>query len=160
MSLDGYVAPVFLTDRAKELNDTFYLLLNNLVKNYPEYKLHPTVLSSEDRTKTNVVVYQTYMTAMTKLQNDYFLYKNEILRNSEEKLKEVNLIDDKINSLDKENSDLTKQLAEMSNSSYSAEGMLDDTQITRNQILYGNVILFIIMATGGYMYYKNVINKQ
>ena len=48
----------------------------------------------------------------------------------------------------------------MANSSQSAEGMLDDTQITRNQIFYGNIILFIIMVSGGYFYYKKVIKAE
>ena len=77
-----------------------------------------------------------------------------------ELLNKMNSIDDQINVLDKENKKLSRKIDEMANSSYSAEGMLDDSQITRNQIFYGNIILFIIMMSGGYMYYKKVIKAQ
>jgi hypothetical protein len=159
MSLDNYVAPVFLTDQAKNLNDKFYLLLTNLVNSYSEAKLNPTVISTSDKTKTNLQVYNDTMSQMMKLQNDYFLYKNSIAKNSHDLITYVNSVDDKINVLDAENKLLTTQLGEMANSSYSAEGLLDDSQITRNQMFYGNIVLFVIMATGGYMYYQKVINN-
>ena len=159
MSLDDYVAPVFLTDQAKDLNDRFYLYLNQLVNLYPESKLNPRVVPINS-TKTNLQLYNTVMSQMMALQNDYFLYKNLIMQTSHNLLKNVNNIDNQINELDRENKILTSQLNEMANSSQSAEGMLDDTQITRNQIFYGNIILFIIMVSGGYFYYKKVIKAE
>ena len=159
MALDNYVAPVFLTDQAKNLNDKFYLLLTNLVDSYPESKLHPTATSSKDKSKTNLQIYNDNMTKMLKLQNDYFLYKNSIVKSSQDLMKYINSVDDQINVLDSENKALNIQIAEMANSSHSAEGMLDDSQITRNQIFYGNVILFLIMAGGGYTYYKKVLKQ-
>jgi hypothetical protein len=159
MSLDDYVAPVFLTDQAKDLNDRFYLYLNQLVNLYPESKLNPSVVPINS-TKTNLQLYNTVMSQMMALQNDYFLYKNLIMQTSHNLLKNVNNIDNQINELDRENKILTSQLNEMANSSQSAEGMLDDTQITRNQIFYGNIILFIIMVSGGYFYYKKVIKAE
>ena len=74
-------------------------------------------------------------------------------------MKYINSVDDEINILDKENKELTKKLEAMANSSHSAQGMLDDTQITRNQLFYGNIILFLIMAAGGYTYYKKVYKQ-
>ena len=159
MSLDDYVAPVFLTDQAKNLNDQFYLILNNLVDTYPAAKLHAAETSAFDNTMTNKLVYDAIMSKMMKLQSDYFTYKNSIEKNSEDLMIYVNSVDDEINILDGENKELYKKLDEMANSSHSAEGMLDDSQLTRNQMFYGNIILFAIMATGGYMYYKRVINK-
>jgi hypothetical protein len=159
MSLDDYVAPVFLTDQAKDLNDRFYLYLNQLVNLYPESKLNPSVVPINS-TKTNLQLYNNAMSQMMALQNDYFLYKNLIMQTSHNLLKNVNNIDNQINELDRENKILTSQLNEMANSSQSAEGMLDDTQITRNQIFYGNIILFIIMVSGGYFYYKKVIKAE
>ena len=159
MSLDDYVAPVFLTDQAKNLNDRFYLILNNLVASYPEGKLNPTKTSAVDSKKTNLKIYNDNMSQMMKLQNDYFMYKNTIVKSSEELMKYINSVDDEINILDKENKELTKKLEAMANSSHSAQGMLDDTQITRNQLFYGNIILFLIMAAGGYTYYKKVYKQ-
>ena len=159
MSLDDYVAPVFLTDQAKDLNDRFYLYLNQLVNLYPASKLKPTDVP-RDSTKTNLQLYNAAMSQMIALQNDYFLYKNLIMQTSNNLLKNVNNIDNQINELDAENKMITSKLNEMANSSQSAEGMLDDTQITRNQIFYGNIILFIIMVSGGYFYYKKVIKAE
>ena len=69
----------------------------------------------------------------------------------------MNEIDDKINKLDDENKILKNQSASLKGSSYSAEGMLDDSKITRNQILIGNIFLFIIVAGGGFVYYKKFV---
>ena len=159
MPLDDYVAPVFLTDQAKNLNDEFYLLLNNLVESYPASKLKPNVTSVSDNTKTNLQIYNANMARMMKLQNDYFIYKNSIVKSSEDLMKYINSVDDQINTLDNENKMMRNKLEEMANSSHSAEGMLDDTQITRNQLFYGNIILFSIMAAGGYTYYKKVFTQ-
>jgi hypothetical protein len=159
MALDDYVAPVFLTDQAKNLNDSFYLTLDELVKSYPEAKLHPSENSVKDATKTNLQYYNAIMLDMMNLQNKYFMYKNSIAVNSQGLIAQINDIDDKINVLDADNLELKRKINEMANSSQSAEGMLDDRQITRNQVLMGNIILFIIMATGGFFYYKKVIKK-
>jgi hypothetical protein len=160
MSLDDYTDPVFLTDQAKDLNDRFYLLLNNLVASYPDAKLNPSVTSAIDNKQTNQQVYNSNMGEMIKLQNDYFMYKNTIVKSSQDLMTFVNSVDDQINVLDAENMNLKKQLDEMANSTNSAEGMLDDSQLTRNQIFYGNIILLIIMVGGGYMYYKKVISSS
>ena len=74
-------------------------------------------------------------------------------------MKYINSVDDEINVLDNENKSLSIKLEAMANSSHSAEGMLDDSQITRNQLFYGNIILFLIMAAGGYTYYKKVYKQ-
>jgi hypothetical protein len=157
MSLDDYVAPVFLTDTAKILNDKFYLILNNLISTYPANKLIGSETSKIDSTKTNAQVYQDNMMQMMNLQNQYFIYKNSIAKNSQDMLVFMNSVDDQINVLDAKNKKLSDKLAAMSGSTYSAEGMLDDSQMTRNQVFYGNIVLFGIMATGGYMYYKKVM---
>lgn len=159
MALDKYVAPVFLTDQAKNLNDRFYLLLNNLVYSYPDSKLNPDVMSKEYPTQTNSNLHKSNMAQMMALQNEYFMYKNSILKSSQELMAKVNSVDDQINVLDAENKRLSIELDELASSSHSSEGMLDDSQLTRNQMVYGNIVLFIIMAAGGFMYYKKVVNK-
>jgi len=85
------------------------------------------------------------------------LYKDELIRNNQTIIKNMNTIDEQINKLDDENKNLKTQLASLKGSSYSAEGMLDDSKITRNQILVGNIFLCIIVAGGGFMYYKNFV---
>ena len=160
-SLDQYVAPVFYTDQAKSLNDRFFLILNQLVDTYPESKLNPTVMAAfPNQTKTNLQLYTDNMTKMMNLQNEYFIFKNSIVKSSEQIMARVNDVDAQINVLDVENKTLLSKLDEMANSGYSAEGLLDDSQITRNQMFYGNIVLFVIMASGGYMYYKKVFPSE
>ena len=153
---DDYIPPVFLSDQARDLNDRFYLILNNLVASFPFSKIKPDGKTIYDNSITNKVDYDNNMAKMLQLQNDYFLYKNSVVSNSQAVLKEMHEIDNQINVIDQQNAILRTQVNELSNSGRSAEGMLDDSQITRNQMFYGNVILFIIMASGGYLYYKKV----
>jgi hypothetical protein len=157
---DDYVPPVFLTDEARDLNDRFYLILNNLVAAFPYAKTDPTGLTMNNVKITNEQDYQNSMNDMLKLQSDYFSYKNNVVYASEYLLKEVNVVDAQINILDVENTALKSQLYEMANSSRSAQGMLDDTQLTRNQLFYGNVALSLVMMAGGYLYYKKVYKAK
>ena len=158
-SLDDYVAPVFLTDTAKNLNDRFYLLLNNLVDSHPYSKVDSSGISLKDPSQTNAQFYNSTMAQMMQLQNDYFIYKNSIAKNSQDMLAFMNSVDDKINVIDAENKSLTKQINDMASSTHSAEGLLDDSQMTRNQVMVGNMLLLVIIGTGGLMYYKKVIQK-
>lgn len=153
---DNYVPYVFLTDEARDLNDSFYLILNKLVDTYTPAKQHPSTITNYDPTITNLQDYDNNMAAMMDLQSDYFLYKNSIVRASEALLLQVNTVDDQINVLDSTNQTLQSKLSDLASSGLSAEGMLDDSQLTRNQLFYGNVILFLFMVTSGYIYYKKV----
>ena len=153
---DDYIPPVFLSDQARELNDRFYLLLNNLVAAFPYAKIKPNDPTTYDANITNQADFDNNMALMLQLQNDYFLYKNSVVSNSQAVLKEMHAIDNQVNILDQQNAILRTQVNELSNSGRSAEGMLDDSQVTRNQLFYGNIILCIIMASGGYLYYKKV----
>jgi uncharacterized small protein (DUF1192 family) len=154
---DDYIPPNFLTDEARDLNDRFYLILTNVVAAFPYNKSNPNDLNMEGK-KTNKQDYDDSMADMLQLQNDYFMYKNSVIYASELLLKKVNAIDDKINVLDTEITELKAQLKNIVASSRSAEGMLDDSQMTRNQIFCGNIVLFLFMATSGYVYYKKVLN--
>ena len=68
----------------------------------------------------------------------------------------IEITDKKINTLEAQNKVLSAQLANLKSSSHSAEGLFDDAQISRNQLLVSNLILFGIMAGGGFMYYKSL----
>ena len=153
---DDYIPPVFLTDGARDLNDRFYLILNNLVAAFPYSKIKPTDRTPDNNSITNKADYDTNMALMLQLQNDYFIYKNSVVSNSDAVLQKMVTIDNQVNILDKKNAILRARVNELTNSGHSAEGMLDDSQITHNQMFYGNVILFIIIASGGYIYYKKV----
>jgi hypothetical protein len=145
-----------VTDQAKDLNDRFYLILNQLVAIYPAYKANPDALSVVDNTKTNKQVYQSSMSLMQTLQNDYFLYKNNIIAANDTLRQNITDGNSEVTVLEAQNQVLALQLANIQTSSYSAEGLFDDAQITRNQLLASNWILFAIIVGGSVMYYKSL----
>ena len=70
--------PAVLIDKAKYLNDKFYLILNEIVKTYPSSKFDPNA---------NKAAFDANMEKMKRLQNDYFLFKNDVTYASESILK-------------------------------------------------------------------------
>ena len=141
--------PFALTDQTKNLNDRFYLLLNKIVNSYPSTKINPN-------DSTNNTIYADNMAKMEDLQNDYFLYKNSVVQASETIQNAINDGNNEINALESQNKVLRLQFENLKTSSYSAEGLFDDAQISRNQLLVSNIILFGIMAGGGFLYYKSI----
>ena len=157
MTIDNYAMPSFLTARAKELNDKFYLILNIIIEYYPKQRLLDDTLQST-AVNENVLKYRDGLSKMMTLQNEYFLYKNDLLKESESLSRYGKDLDAKINEYEEKNKNIKEKLSAIKASSNSAVGMLDDTQLTRNQLSVGDSILFILTAIGGYMLYK--INKN
>ena len=151
--------PAALTDQSKDLNDRFYLILNELVKTYTLAKSKPNDISPYNSAKTNEQAHAANLALMMTLQNDYFLYKNSVVSASEAMLDNINSANNEINVLESQNKILQLQLNNIQSSSYSAEGLFDDAQITRNQLLASNWILFAIMVSGGVLYYKSLKNS-
>jgi hypothetical protein len=149
MTTDNYIAPSFFTVRAKELNDKFYVILPTIVNNYPNMRKN-----LNDATNTNTLAYNEGISQMKLLQSEYFLYKNDMLKESENLSKHGKDIDEKINEIEEKNKTLKAKLDSIKASSDSATGMLDDTQLTRNQLFVGNIFLFILLIGGGYVFYK------
>jgi hypothetical protein len=141
--------PFALTDKTKELNDRFYILLNKIVDSYPSTKINP---GDTDR----MTAYQGNMAKMQNLQNDYFFYKNSVVLASEGIQKAIQDGSNEINTLDGKIKVLRLQLEKLKSSTHSAQGLFDDAQISRNQLWVSNFILFGIMAGGGFLYYKKL----
>jgi len=142
--------PFDLTDKTKNLNDRFYIILNKIVDSYPSTKLKPNDSNSKK------IIYDENMKKMEDLQNEYFLYKNEVMKITEKIQNDIIDENDEINALESQNKVLRLHYDSLKSSSYSAEGLFDDAQITRNQLLVSNFILFCIIAGGGFMYYKKI----
>lgn len=149
--------PMVLIDKSKDLNDRFYLILNEVVKTYPSANLHPDVYSKYDNRQKNDALYTSNLAELHTLQNEYFLYKNEVVRASQNMLQTVADLDAQITILENKNKVLNVQFDNLKSNSYSAEGLFDDAQITRNQLLISNFILFGVICTGGVMFYKKII---
>ena len=149
--------PKVLIDKSKDLNDRFYLILNEVVKTYPSATLHPEVYSKYDNRQKNNALYTSNLAALHELQNEYFLYKNEVVRASQNMLQSVADMDAQITILENKNKVLNVEFDNLKSNSYSAEGLFDDAQITRNQLLISNFILFGVICSGGVMFYKKII---
>jgi hypothetical protein len=148
--------PTVLIDKSKDLNDRFYLILNEVVKTYPSANLHPDVRSKYDNTQKNNALYQSNLKALHALQSEYFLYKNQVVRASQHMLQSIQDMDSEITVLENKNKILNLQFENLKNNSYSAEGLFDDAQITRNQLLISNIIFFGVICGGGFMFYKKL----
>ena len=141
--------PFALTDKTKDLNDRFYLIMNKIIKVYPTTKI------KKNDTAT-MSLYNENMGKLEKLQNEYFLYKNTVFKASEDIQRDITSGNDKVNALEGQTKVLKVELENLKSSAYSAQGLFDDTQISRNQLLVSNIILFCIMAGGGFMYYRSI----
>ena len=149
-----------LTNKAKYLNDRFFLLLNEIVKIFPDAKIKPTVMSTYDKSKTNKQLYDFSIDQMLKLQTEYFMFNNLVTRETNDMLKKLIKLDSNIRTTDNKNKELHDKLIDLKGSTYSAEGLFDDAQISRNQILFGNVVLFLAISAGGYIGYKKIIQQS
>jgi hypothetical protein len=69
-------------------------------------------------------------------------------------------LDKQVNDLDGKIKIVQDKIDDLKNSGYSAEGMLDDTKLTRNQIAFGNIVLAGILIASGYMLYKKGFGKE
>lgn len=154
INMDDYVKPAPIILKGKDLQNEFDLALNELVATFPKGKFSPDAPSNFSPNKTYGQEYIEAQKRMIKLQEDYFMYKNDILKNSQSVLKDIILLDEKINSFDDQNKVLKDKLIDLKSSSFSSKGMLDDSKLSRNQLLLGNILLFFIVSSVGYTYYK------
>lgn len=153
--MDDYVAPpIILLENGMDLQKEFDLVLNELVLSFPTGKVTPDLSSNYVPNKTYGEEYLTAQQRMIQLQEDYFMYRNKILKNNKMVVKKIEDLDSQINALDDENKVLKDKAISLRSSSYSAKGMLDDSKLSRNQLMVGNVFLFVIVTGVGYIYYK------
>ena len=152
--MDDYVPPAVILLNGIDLQNEFDVTLNELVLTFPNGKFSPDVSSNNISSQTYGDDYNLAQNKMLQLQEDYFMYKNTILKNSQEVIMNIKMLDSQIDELDIEHKVLKDKLFNLKSSSYSAAGMLDDSKLTRNQLLLGNIFLFIIVSSVGYIYYK------
>jgi hypothetical protein len=150
------------TAQLKDLNDRFYVLLDEMVKNYPKYRTSAaagTGTASTAGPSTASADYEKNRSDMKRLENEYFLFKNSVIKENEKMSAFGKNIETQMKQLDADSGILKDSLNSLKGSDGSAAGLLDDTQLTRNQMVFGNVILALCMLIGGYIYYtKNKSN--
>jgi hypothetical protein len=146
------LSPLVITDQTKELNNKFYIILNEIVNNYPITKAQDSgITPSPEQT-----AYNENMAKLEVLQNEYFMYKNEVNRANENLQAMISKTNDAITALEAQNIILGVEYANLKSSSHSAKGLFDDAKISRNELLVSNIILLSIMVGCGYGYYKSL----
>jgi hypothetical protein len=122
------------TKKLEELNDGFYLILDELVSLIPNYRTYPKInLYSEKYSKA--------LQNFKENQADFFMLKNEIENDSDNSGKNIENKNSKINKLDVKIKLLKDKLDSLNNSNDAGEGMLTDTELLHNQKYLGNWIL-------------------
>jgi hypothetical protein len=130
-----------------ELNNTFGLILDELVTVMPKYKTHPDITAYSNK-------YIADMANFQELYNKFFLFKNSLEKKINTNNTNVAQINEQINKLEKQNRVLRARLVALTNSNDAGEGMLIDTKLLHNQQYIGNWILFGVLLTSGVLYYR------
>lgn len=133
-----------------EVNDGFYLILDELVKLIPNYRTYPKLTVYSEK-------YGKSLQNFKENQADFFMLKNEMeidLGKIDENIEKKN---SKINKLDLEIKLLKDKLESLNNSNDAGEGMLSDTELLHNQKYIGNWILLGSILGLCYMN-KSIVN--
>jgi hypothetical protein len=97
---------------------------------------------------------------MTKLQSDFFMFKNDLESDIDHLDKDIRSVNEQIASTEKENKELSAKLAALRNTNDASYGMLQDTKLLYNQLLTGNWVLFFISIGLVYNYYRKDISSS
>ena len=122
-----------------ELNQRYVIIVDEIVKTYPNYKANPKFNAYSQAYKNN-------MSNLQKLQTEYFLFKNNLTKNTDELQKEIKQIDEMLYELEEETKLKREEYAYLKNSDNAAHGHLSDSKTLYNQQLLGNWLLFLTFS--------------
>jgi hypothetical protein len=131
-------APKEYEDKIMELGQHYYHVLDGLIKLYPQYKVNPNV-------QNILKEYTSDKETFLDLQEELFLLKNNIEKDSEDLEKQIVSMNTKITVAERNNVRLTDELARIKNSGQAAEQLLQDTQYLHNEDLTANIVLFLVI---------------
>jgi len=137
-------SPTHFKNQQNELTQRYNIIISEIVKTYPNYKLY-----SADSTG-----YTQNIVNLEKLQEEIFLMKNNLSKSTDELQKNIKIIDDKIFSLGEDNKKLQGELDLLTNSDNAAHGRLTDSTHLYNRQLLGNWLLVGLVLSGAYAAYK------
>lgn len=134
-------------DKLNEINDYFYLSINELRTVMSKYFTNPEIDAYS-------VKYNRDIQNLNNAQQQLFLLKNDVEKSMSDYDANINQIDKQLKILDKGNNKLSKKLKSLIERNYGGKGMLVDTNILYTQKKYANYLFTgIIVCIGGY-YYK------
>lgn len=138
------------TKKLTEINDGFYLILDQLVTLIPNYRTYPNLTVYSEKYGKNLQNFK-------ENQSDFFMLKNDMEIDLDIINKNIENKNSQINKLDLEIKLLKDKLDYLNNSNDAGEGMLIDTELMHNQKYTGNWILLITILGLCYMN-KSIIN--
>jgi hypothetical protein len=140
--------PEYYINRKKELNDRFYLVLNEMITLYPKYKSHPDF---PEYSKNYIIDKGN----MQKLQSDFFLLKNGLEKDITSLNKEIKQVNNNIGKIKKDNIKLSGKMQVLKNGGAAAHGMFLDSRLLYNQQVMSNWVIGGAIIGTGFLYYKN-----
>lgn len=138
------------TKKLTEINDGFYLILDQLVTLIPNYRTYPNLTVYSEKYGKNLQNFK-------ENQSDFFMLKNDMEIDLDIINKNIENKNSQINKLDLEIKLLKDKLDYLKNSNDAGEGMLTDTELMHNQKYTGNWILLITILGLCYMN-KSIVN--
>ncbi len=133
----SFQKPTVYDSKINELDQRYNLIMNELSKNVTK--------SSGSKTDEKNI---------ERLQNDFFLLKNDILNDIENLSTNISRYDERLNKLMKQNNDLKKLFDGMKQNFNGSKGFAKDTQVLYNQYLMGNYLIGLVTIGSILLYQK------
>jgi hypothetical protein len=131
--------PTYYDSKINELDQRYNLIMNELSNNYNN--------GNNENIKTDEK-------NIEKLQNDFFLLKNDLLNNIGTVSDNVTRYDLEINKVVTQNKKLKKSYVEMKQKNSGSKGFARDTQVLYNQYLMGNFLIGLVAISSVLLYQK------
>ena len=131
--------PTYYDSKINELDQRYNLIMNELSNNYNN--------GNNENIKTDEK-------NIEKLQNDFFLLKNDLLNDIGSVSDNVTRYDLEINKVVTQNKKLKKSYDEMKQKNSGSKGFARDTQVLYNQYLMGNFLIGLVAISSVLLYQK------
>ena len=136
---NGIQKPTYYDSKINELDQRYNLIMNELSNNYN--------IGNNENIKTDEK-------NIEKLQNDFFLLKNDLLNDIGTVSDNVTRYDLEINKVVTQNKKLKKSYDEMKQKNSGSKGFARDTQVLYNQYLMGNFLIGLVAISSVLLYQK------
>jgi len=134
---DKIILPSVFNNKTNELDQKFILIIDQLSSD----------ITNNKDTTTNI-------NEITKLQNDLFLLKNNILTNIKKMKDNIEIYDLRINKLLKNNNKLKVEYDDLKQTSNGSKGFSSDTQLLYNQMLMSNLLIGLSIISSVFVFQK------
>lgn len=139
ISIDTF-SPSYYDKKIQDLNQRFYLVLSELKKSYPRYKVYPKNPEYEN-------IYSNDISNIEKINTDFFSLKKSLDQNSIRLNTVIKQKNELITNEKKINENLKKKLQELISGANSSSGMIDQKQTVYNNKML-DLGIFVVSVLG------------